>query len=254
MSSFDVVLYGETLNSAIKYFHSKRSYTAIIAVGCTVQERDKIYKSGLFCNCAFLPFPPKWNRWPRDYIVELKKLVRVTNKRKEYFFRGTDTILKSVAVWDLDDTLIDKDGNVLVEAALFNKHCASFDCNVLWSHGNTQHVEEHVRKLCQHGIEFDYIISRTEHDTTDKKGGGVLLHYLNQHMNIHGFKELQLIDDLGMANACDQYTSVIQVENGNLNHLLHKIHFGDDDDDNLECDSYMDDIPIVESDEEVDPQ
>lgn len=112
----------------------------------------------------------------------------------------------SVVVWDLDNTIIDKNYNLindqLVEILSNQKNI--FDYTVLWSHGNTTHVEKGKDLLNRkYDIMFDLCISKriNDFDKPDTcKNISYVLKLLNKKYHITSFKFSCLIDDI-----CENY-------------------------------------------------
>ncbi|UVT30847.1 38K protein [Penaeus vannamei nudivirus] len=114
------------------------------------------------------------------------------------FFRTNANKKKSIAVIDLDDTIINKNGDFILEP--FDKYLATlkntFDLVVLWSHGCQQHVN-HVFSNTLNGYakEFDMIMVRSSSVQISNKGKGFLLQLMNQAFGVIEFTYSVLIDD-----------------------------------------------------------
>lgn len=245
---FDVVVRAHDCNSV--QLPKYRSYCAALYVGSSATERENCFKSGRFCDILTTKSPDRRSYWPGKEIKRLRGLVHAVVAKKNYFFRGSSsrTDLRSVVVWDLDDTIVDGEDRLLIRQDVFARHVKHFDFSVLWSHGSVDHVEKHVRELRAHGITFDYIISRTGEEQTDKKGGGILIHHLNNAFRIHGYTRLELIDDKAIENACDQYTSLVRAQGLTTNDILTGMDNLAEGEADLTCYEH---VPVVESDSDL---
>lgn len=115
---------------------------------------------------------------------------------------------KSIVVFDLDETLIDRNGNILHMAdQLLTAARKTYDLVVLYSHGSSLHVDEHVAKILhmrrnQHT--FDLILSNNMSDRRCQKN---LLQLYNHFPNIR-FTLSTLVDD-SLYNWTPEYTKLI---------------------------------------------
>ncbi|UBZ25546.1 38K protein [Crangon crangon nudivirus] len=105
----------------------------------------------------------------------------------------------SVIVYDLDDTIINRDGDYITSniKELINHSRRYFDYIFLWSHGCSRHVEN-AKQTCINGIgfDFDYIISKRTMDTISNKGFGKVFRILNEQYGVATIAYSALVDDL----------------------------------------------------------
>lgn len=109
---------------------------------------------------------------------------------------------KSVIVFDLDDTLISKNGEILFcnMPKIINGLRQVFDLIVLWSHGNSSHVNSALL-LTLKDVKFDSVIvldknSKFESDVyAHNKGVGKLFRVINQEHGVGKLKLTALVDD-----------------------------------------------------------
>lgn len=118
----------------------------------------------------------------------------------------------SVAVFDLDETLIDSE-NIWLPGA---KKCLDlarrkFDILVLWSHGSNLHVDEN---MCQINHKFDLVLSNRCRDDQSPKN---LLHLYNYFPNVT-FVNAVLIDD-SLFNYTPEYNTFIVPTEKSLVHV-----------------------------------
>lgn len=100
------------------------------------------------------------------------------------------TITESIIVFDLDETLIDKNGNKLKCAdKILDCSRNLYDRLVLYSHGSSLHVDEHVAKFNK--SVFDLILSNNIYDKKSSKN----LLYLYNHFPNTIFTQATLVDD-----------------------------------------------------------
>lgn len=115
---------------------------------------------------------------------------------------------KSIVVFDLDETLIDSHGNILEMAdQLLTTARRVYDLMVLYSHGSSLHVDEHVAKLLhmrRNQYTFDLILSNNMIDRRCQKN---LLQLYNYFPNIR-FTLSTLVDD-SLYNWTPEYTKLI---------------------------------------------
>lgn len=118
------------------------------------------------------------------------------------------TMEKSIVVFDLDETLIDKQGNILNFAVeLLALARRRYNLVVLYSHGSSLHVDDHVVKLLNrrcNAYTFDLILSNNMVDKLCQKN---LLHLYNYFPNVR-FSSATLIDD-SLYNWTPEYTKLI---------------------------------------------
>lgn len=125
------------------------------------------------------------------------------------------TVSKSIVVFDLDETLIDKHGNVLDYAdELLMVARRRYDLVVMYSHGSSLHVDEHAVKVLSRcsrkDFMFDLILSN---NMVDKQCQKNLLHLYNYFPNTR-FTVSTLIDD-SLYNWTPEYTKLIIPNNVN---------------------------------------
>jgi HAD superfamily phosphatase (TIGR01681 family) len=107
---------------------------------------------------------------------------------------------KKVIVFDLDDTLINRD-NELFYGYIWDdlqKYRELFDYIILWSHGSELHVKDNLKRLLvDHDFKFDVILARKE--TSDEeptnKGLGQVLKILNRKDGVCTLQYACLVDD-----------------------------------------------------------
>lgn len=102
----------------------------------------------------------------------------------------------SVLVFDLDDTIIDKECNLfgddLPEA--LNSLKGLYDYIGIWSHGSTNHVFKNIKKIfMEHNIKFDFVITRD--DKVYNKSVIHVLNILNKKFSISELTFSCLVDD-----------------------------------------------------------
>lgn len=109
---------------------------------------------------------------------------------------------KSVIVFDLDDTLISKNGCILFNnmPKIINGLRQVFDLVVLWSHGNNSHVSSTLM-LQLKDVKFDSVIVLDENSKLDgnvyahNKGVGKLFRVINREHGVGKLKLTVLVDD-----------------------------------------------------------
>jgi hypothetical protein len=110
---------------------------------------------------------------------------------------------KSIIVFDLDETLIDRDGNPYENAVdVLAQARRDYDHLVLYSHGSNLHVHDHVQLF--QGIKFDLILSNEEVEQRCNKN---LLMLYNYFPNTR-FTKAVLVDD-SLYNWTPEYTKFI---------------------------------------------
>lgn len=108
----------------------------------------------------------------------------------------------SVAVFDLDRTLVDDDDRILDGAlSALEQARVTFDRVILWSHGSPLHVDRHVAEL---GFRFDLVLSN---DGAERKSAKNLLHLYNYFVDAY-FTRAVLIDD-SVFNWTPEYTHCV---------------------------------------------
>lgn len=110
---------------------------------------------------------------------------------------------KSIIVFDLDETLIDSENKMYPNAIDVLKIARNyFDLLVLWSHGSSLHVDEHITKYFSN-IKFDLVLSNSNDQPKSPKN---LLYLYNYFPNTL-FTTSWLIDD-SPYNITAEYTHV----------------------------------------------
>lgn len=111
----------------------------------------------------------------------------------------------SVAVFDLDRTLIDDEDRFLDGAVSVLEYArTAFDAVVLWSHGSPLHVDRQVAEFNRHGILFDLVLSNASGVTKSCKN---LLHLYNHFVDTY-FSKAVLVDD-SVFNWTPEYTHCV---------------------------------------------
>lgn len=180
---------------------------------------------------------PRYVIWPRDepllvcatYVdrVELHELQLAVQRAKNWAF--DITLHQSIIVFDLDETLIDRHGNILKYThRLLEDARNMYDLVVLYSHGSDLHVDEHVCKIVDtmrpskysSGTAakrvFDWIFSNNKHDPKCNKN---LLSLYNNFPNTR-FTTATLVDD-SLYNWTPEYTHfIVPCEVTTMQHAL----------------------------------
>ena len=119
----------------------------------------------------------------------------------------------SVIVFDLDDTLIDKDNLPLwtdTRQAILECH-KLFDFVILWSFGKSEHVYHGLRQCSLSESDFNWIITRRYFsDDLDCKGLGYIFNLLHAQFKVVSLHYSVLVDDLP-ENSSNEYTRFIQI-------------------------------------------
>lgn len=148
------------------------------------------------------------------YGMSIDEIISKTRElRNNFYARGNGNLAKSVAVFDLDDTLIDDQGMLLtpIIPEILCGFRKIFTFIVMWSHGNTEHVEKYrtmIEKMC--GFKFDLIINRYITTECANKGLGGVLRHLNIEHGVTRLSTTCLIDDLS-CNFSNDYLFFIEV-------------------------------------------
>lgn len=169
---------------------------------------------------------PRYVIWTKDdplticatYVdrIDDRELYQSCERAKAWSF--TITSFKSIIVFDLDDTLIDKNGDKLKYADDVLQHARKmYDIMVLYSHGSSLHVDEHVQKFteCTDDTIFDLVLSNNETDTKANKN---LLYLYNYFPNVR-FTKSTLVDD-SLFNWTPEYNSLIVPTSSTLYYAL----------------------------------
>ena len=139
------------------------------------------------------------------------------------FFRTRKISVKqssSVAVLDLDDTIIDEKGEIIIEnlGEYLTILKSLFGYIMLWSHGCQEHVN-HIFKnsLAPYKSYFNLIVARSSSFQTKNKGISLVLQYLNTKEGILELDSTILIDDQPF-NYNNDYDYFLHVPNKNKCH------------------------------------
>lgn len=106
--------------------------------------------------------------------------------------------IASVAVVDLDDTLINENCEILIEN--LNNYLIImkrfFDYIIIWSHGNQSHVNYAFNSvLAPYKKYFSDIIARSSQFKSNNKGIGIILRFLNRKYDVCQLSHTMLVDD-----------------------------------------------------------
>lgn len=157
------------------------------------------------------------------FIDSLQQLVVVRNK----FISNIKPFdpEKSVIVFDLDDTIISKEGDLIFKhvAKIMNSLREVFDLIVLWSHGSPSHVNSAVM-LALSDVKFDEIMTLDHNSKLDSedysrnKGKGKLFRVLNQNHGVGKLPLTVLVDDQ-FGNFIGDYDMFVHVPNATDNSI-----------------------------------
>ncbi len=122
----------------------------------------------------------------------------------------------SVLVIDLDDTIINRNGDLIIEN--FYEYLKiikrTFTYVVLWSHGCQQHVNHIFQTtLKDYNKSFDMIIAKNSSVQLNNKGIGYLLKVLNEKFNVEELTVSILVDDQKL-NYNNDYDYFLHVPKG----------------------------------------
>lgn len=154
-----------------------------------------------------------------SFIINKKSQISNINDvllKKLHIFTNNSTIFKdkpSVLVMDLDNTIIDKDSNLLFDeiGQVLRKLTTHFDYFVLWSHGCSRHVNNCILTVLQEtNLKFDLIISKLSHIEPHNKGFGYVFKLLNSKFGVYNISYCALIDDQA-SNYIGDYDHFLQV-------------------------------------------
>jgi hypothetical protein len=122
-------------------------------------------------------------------------------------------IARSVAVFDLDDTIISPElelfyDNILIDLELFRE---IFDYIVLWTHGTANYLQSRMRSI---DFKFDLLMARK--DDIDlppalNKGLAAVLRELNNKYNVQCIKYSLLVDDK-LSNYNQDYDCMLHID------------------------------------------
>ena len=154
----------------------------------------------------YLSYKNFWNNYNRIRMD-------IHGAHSRYINNIRETLPKSVIVFDLDETIISYDYQFVcsyVEELLIEAR-DMFDYMVLWSHGNTTHVQRAL-KLFNLSKLFDLVLTRGRfQDKCFNKGFGFVLKLLNKNYGISNVKYSVLVDDQE-ANFNKDYTYFFKVD------------------------------------------
>ena len=125
-------------------------------------------------------------------INNIDVAVEILNVHIDEFFNNKDKVA-SVAVVDLDDTIINKDYKVIIDLKYFTNLKKYFDYVILWSYGDDNHVQYAIHH-CNLNF-FNYVLSKRKHETTYNKSLNQILLFLNKMKGVVKFSKTLLIDD-----------------------------------------------------------
>lgn len=138
----------------------------------------------------------------------------ITNNFTQY---NNITTIKAVnvLVFDMDDTLINKDDELIADKADFiygfKKLRDIFNYIGIWSHGNNRHVEQCHRKELN-DIHLDFVISRDANlNEQGNKSLIRILRILNKNYNVGSINFSVLVDDNSL-NFNNDYSLFIEVK------------------------------------------
>lgn len=141
---------------------------------------------------------------------------RLEESAKKFERRAANTLLcgaQNVVVFDLDRTIVDDCGDLLSDTVVqwVERVCAAFDMVVLWSHGDSNHVQSVLQRHPRLQPLFHTVITRNPIDTytdTFAKGTGTLMSILNDRHNMVCMGYVVLVDDQPL-NYTDDYDEYI---------------------------------------------
>jgi len=144
--------------------------------------------------------------------IEFHQLGRALVNAKKWAKDMKMEILKSIIVFDLDDTLINENLELLQnvdEAMQWARK--NFDLMVLWTHGNSKHLQHQWNAWNLEKYKFDKILARGDDDTISCKNLLFLYNYFPKYKFTHSV----LIDDTP-SNITPEYTNFIIPLRGNM--------------------------------------
>lgn len=145
---------------------------------------------------------PRYVIWPKDEYLTICGTI-VTRINDDELYHACETAktwsfsintTKTIIVFDLDDTLINySSGKPFKYSHTLLKYARTvYDLVVLYSHGSSLHVDEHVQLFTgENGIKFDLVLSNNSNDKRSVKN---LLSLYNYFPNMR-FKNPTLVDD-----------------------------------------------------------
>ncbi|UBZ25638.1 38K protein [Carcinus maenas nudivirus] len=134
------------------------------------------------------------------YQFDKKAFINNIKSQLDGFFRQKIEVnsTTSVAILDLDDTIINKNGDVIIKN--LHKYLSTiqsmFDIIILWSHGCQSHVNNTFETtLSDYKIYFKDVMARQSSFKLINKGIGRVLKFLNSRYDICELSSTLLIDD-----------------------------------------------------------
>lgn len=139
-----------------------------------------------------------------DMYVDVvsKPVIETIISKYNNFFKNDLYNTASVIVWDLDDTILDRNYKLLNDQLVdvLQSQNYIFDYSVLWSHGTSHHVTKCLDILNRkYNINFDSCIAKKIEEYHKKdtcKNVSYVLKTLNDKFNITSFNFSCLIDDM----------------------------------------------------------
>ncbi|UHB41786.1 38K protein [Macrobrachium rosenbergii nudivirus] len=144
-----------------------------------------------------------------DYIMysinndmDIKNLFNIIDAKVTTFYvintKNTVIRKKSVVVLDLDETLINREGKIIITD--LHKYLGTlktmFTYVVLWTHGCQRHANNIFQNsLASYKNYFDLVIVRNSNCQKSKKGLGYILKLLNEKYGVMSLSDTMLIDD-----------------------------------------------------------
>ncbi|QBB28652.1 38K protein [Homarus gammarus nudivirus] len=135
-----------------------------------------------------------------DDTVDYQNFETMLKFRINIFFKNKNPFeyRKSVAILDLDDTLINKDGEIIIKD--LHKYLETirslFNIVILWSHGCQSHVNYTFSNTMKpYKNYFTDKLARKSTFQLHNKGIGAILKHLNLTYNVHELDKTLLIDD-----------------------------------------------------------
>lgn len=127
-----------------------------------------------------------------QFVINDKDFEIIYNLNERFLTR----LKASVLVFDLDDTLIDGEGNIFAEDLneAITRLRSIYTYVGIWSHGSTNHVFKHIKKISnEYNVKFDFVITRD--DKVYNKSAIHILNVLNTKFSISELTFSCLVDD-----------------------------------------------------------
>lgn len=187
--------------------HRVQTYNAEVKWNVHVHYID-ISFSGICTDPSFTP-ATKFNAFRNLYANAICSLLSCLEAFYKVFKAGTPitVIPKSLCVYDLDETIISKDLQLLTSRYrdILYRSKQLFNYIVLWSHGISDHVYSSLQRNHIDPCIFDLIVSRPNYTQCENtatnaivkrnKGLGFVLRYLNYKYDVCAIKLSVLLDD-----------------------------------------------------------